>query len=358
MSKKTKKGFGAIEDTRPQSKKDRDFKFVETVASVNPVNWVVKKTWRKFPVYDQNGSGSCVAQTVAKMLGIMYWLLNGVYVHFSATHVYQRRSNKPQAGMIGMDAGEIAMSGVTLEELVPSQKMTDSEMDNVQIEEYKVKVGEIFKSSTPIVLPFGGIDVIASTIQTTGKPVMLWFFFDLPEWTVTPLIKNPNLDKSVAEGRHSVTGVDFTLLSKDHTSDKKLWGKKAIIIDDSWGTSYGQKGQRFITEDFFNSRNYFAMYFQGFKFSQGASVKPQYTFKRDLEYKPSAPVTYGDPDVVALQNILKYEGLFPHNVDSTGYFGSLTKQKVIEFQAKYHISPQSGFVGALTRAKLNELYGS
>lgn len=41
----------------------------------------------------------------------------------------------------------------------------------------------------------------------------------------------------------------------------------------------------------------------------------------------------------------------------TGYFGSLTLKAVKRFQAKYGIS-QTGYVGPLTRAKLNEMYTS
>lgn len=41
----------------------------------------------------------------------------------------------------------------------------------------------------------------------------------------------------------------------------------------------------------------------------------------------------------------------------TGYFGSLTLRAVKRFQVKYGII-QTGYVGPLTRAKLNELYGS
>jgi len=53
-------------------------------------------------------------------------------------------------------------------------------------------------------------------------------------------------------------------------------------------------------------------------------------------------------DVRNLQIVL---GVTP----TTGYFGSITKSAVKRFQAQYGI-PQTGYVGPLTRAKLNELY--
>jgi len=53
-------------------------------------------------------------------------------------------------------------------------------------------------------------------------------------------------------------------------------------------------------------------------------------------------------DVRNLQIVL---GVTP----TTGYFGSITKSAVKRFQAQYGL-PQTGYVGPLTRAKLNELY--
>ena len=73
---------GALIDTRTEAQKLKDLRFEEIVASANPVNWVEKSPsqWRKFPIFNQDGSGSCVAQTEAKELGIMRWLKDGVYV--------------------------------------------------------------------------------------------------------------------------------------------------------------------------------------------------------------------------------------------------------------------------------------
>src|SRR3989344_2481395 len=43
--------------------------------------------------------------------------------------------------------------------------------------------------------------------------------------------------------------------------------------------------------------------------------------------------------------------------NETNYFGTRTRAAVINFQAKYGISPQSGFVGPLTRQELNSMGG-
>jgi hypothetical protein len=346
-----KKGTGALPDLRSEWEKQKDYTFAELVASAEPVQWVEKPRdrWRKFPISNQNGSGSCVAQTMAKLLGVLYWQKTGTFVPFSATHIYQRRSNKPAGGMNGVEAFDIARRGATLEVLAPSQSMTDSQMDSAKVERYKEEVGEVFKLANYMVLPMKDIETVASTIQKTGKAVMVWFYFQGNEWTDIPTIKNTSL--SLAGGlRHSVTAVDFTLYK----------GKKALIIEDSWGKTYGFEGQRVITEDFYQKRNFFAAYPLAFRFDDQLPNKPRYTFTKTLTLSDVREL-----DVIALQNILKHEGLFPSNVDSTGIYGAVTAKAVLAFQKKHKVAPdteldllQGRRVGEKTLDKLNELYSS
>ncbi len=64
---------------------------------------------------------------------------------------------------------------------------------------------------------------------------------------------------------------------------------------------------------------------------------------------------YNKAEVTCLQNFLKSQGagIYPEAL-VTGNFGNLTKLAVIRFQAKYQI-PSTGFVGILTRTKINSL---
>lgn len=309
---------GALIDERSETEKAKDFKFEEIVTSISPVVWTEKisTSWRKFPIFNQDGSGSCVAQTMAKILGVMYWLKNGIYVHFSATHIYQRRVNKPQGGMAGVDAFKIAQEGATLEVLTPSQDMTDIQMDNTKIEQYKDDVGKVFKLGNYIVGPVKDLETIASIIQTTGKAVMVWYYFTYAEWTDVPEIKNINLDlNALGTVRHSITAVDFTLYQ----------GKKCLIIEDSWGPNYGKGGQRIITEEFHNARNWFVAHPMTFKFEETPlPITPQIT--KTLRYGMT------DPEVKILQDILRSKGFYPVNSASTGNFFSVTKKAVIAFQ--------------------------
>jgi hypothetical protein len=354
LFKTQEQGTGALLDYRPESLKEKDYKFEELVASAAPVTWVEKKpeNYRKFPIYNQNGSGSCVAQTAAKLLGISYFLKNKEYVHFSATDIYQQRVNKPNGGMGGADVFKIiGANGATLEELAPSQKMTDSQMDSIVIPEYKREVGRVFKVSNYLTIPAGNLEQVASVIQQTGKGVMVWFYFVSKEWTATPTIIDPSLTSGSPRAlRHSVTAVDFTLIK----------GKKYLIIEDSWGPSHGIGGQRLISEDFFNKRNFYAGYLMNFNFDSKPAQKPVARFRVPMEYSPTFKIV---EDVKKLQDILKYEGLFPQNVESTGYYGAVTAKSVLEFQLKYAVASETELkalggkvCGGSTLDKLNKLY--
>ena len=272
------------------------------------------------------------------------------YVEFSPLHIYQRRYNKPDGGMAGVDAFNIAKQGITLEELVPSQDMNDTQMDSVNIPQYKKDVGSIFKIDNYLSLPIKDIYTIASVIQTTEKGVMVWFYFAMNEWKNEPVIINSNLDlNALTTNRHSVVAVDFTLYK----------GKKSLIIDDSWGFASAMNGQRIITEDFFNARNWFAAYPIDFKFADKSSeIKLEYKFNKILIFGQK------NDDIKMLQNILKNEGLFPSNVVSTGYYGAITAKAVLQWQIKHSVADLlelnslAGYrIGDKTIKKLNEIYG-
>ena len=348
-TKKSKFVSGAVVDIRPEEEKAKDFQFSEIVASANPVNWIEKNPadYRRFPIFNQDGSGSCVAQTQAKELGILRWLKDKIYVHFSAGDIYQRRSNKPASGMGSIDVRQIAAKGATLEVLAPSQNMSDAQMDALVVEDYKRSVGSVFAVPNYVSLTSGDMETIASVIQTTGKGVMVWFFWKIDEWTEHPKVLYPTLslnDNDPSIGRHSVCAVDFTLVD----------GKKCLVIEDSWGSSYGLAGQRIIDEDFFKTRNFYAGYLVSFKFD-APDTKPHFVFNTDMEFGQT------NDDIIHLQDCLKYEKLFPSNTQSSGYYGAITKKAVGDFQVKYGIvgigGAGYGRAGSLTRAKLNEIYG-
>lgn len=168
-------------------------------------------------------------------------------------------------------------------------------------------------------------------MQTTGKPIMVWFQFGHGEWQMVPKILGTNLPYA-----HSVT---FPPPSKAGEQTFGIYeGEKAIVIQDQWGKDLNTiNGKRIIKESFFNKRNVFAAYPIRFKFD-AVNSKPVY-----------------DGSTTSLQDCLKYEQCFPTNVQSTGVFGNITIDAVKKFQKKYLIQ-QTGNVGPMTTAKLKELF--
>lgn len=330
---------GAMLDLRPDSEKELDYKFEEIVSSAATVNWVEKpkSDWRKFQIYNQDGSGSCVAQTGRKLLSIMYWLVSGKWVDLSASHIYKRRANKPQGGMGGNDVFQIMQKGTTENQYAPSDNMNDTQMDSVEVTPEEELIGKKYAIGNYLTVPVKDIDTIASIIQTTGKGVMVWFYWKYDEWLDVPEVKHTNLNLYAADTcRHSVCAVDFTLYN----------GEKALIIDDSWDkVATALDGQRVITESFFKERNFFAAYPMNFRYDQ------KHVFTKTLKFNPKFFV---DEEVKALQDILKKQGLFPSNVDTTGYFGAITLKAVKQFQTKYNLKPD-GIVGPKTNEVLNTL---
>ena len=366
--------LGVLEDTRPEEKKMLDRSFVEFVAAAAPVVWKekAKKDWRKFSDQNQDGSGSCVAQTVRKLAGIQMFLKEGQYVEMSAGF-YKLRSNRPAAGMIGIDAFDIWKNyGVPLEVLVESDNKSDAQMDATEIAQYKKDIAKNFAISGHSGIPVGDFETVASVIQQTGKGVMVWFYFTYPEWArEVPEVMKPLTLYGGEDSRHSVAAVDFGLIN----------GKKYLKIEDS--AHFGGITERWISEEFFTARNFFARYATNFKFDDQSPevpgdlpnpLKPQHKFTVPLEFIPLgtdgkisdlAKNEAQKQDVIKLQDILRFEGLFPVNVESTGYYGAMTAKAVYNYQLKHNVAPVSeldtivpkgGRVGSKTIIDLNKNY--
>ena len=337
---------GALLDTRTEEEVKKDFLFEEIVSSPAPVSWRGKtqEELRIFPVINQSSSSSCVAQTIRKMALIHNWLNEQSILDFSATSIYTHRANKPSGGMIGVDAFNIwRKRGIALEALVPSNNMTEQAMDSLKIEPHEEAIAEHFAISGFLQPPTRDIEAIASIIQHTKKPVMVWYYFTHAEYSkLVPEIQDTSLElRGGKTSRHSVTAVDFSVLED---------GRKALLIEDS--AHFGGLARRWITEDFHNERNFFAAYTMNFKYGEGDAWLPS-----PVPSKPKT-VRFGDrgDDVVALQRRLQQLGVFPSNVTTTGYFGAITLRAVKEFQSQEGLV-EDGIVGPKTWAELrNGLY--
>ena len=87
--------------------------------------------------------------------------------------------------------------------------------------------------------------------------------------------------------------------------------------------------------------------------SQASASSLCIVLQQNLSYGMSDTDTTTGKDITVLQNYLHVKGFL--SVTPTGYFGNLTKAAVVSFQTAEGISPQSGFVGPLTRAKIQAI---
>lgn len=72
--------------------------------------------------------------------------------------------------------------------------------------------------------------------------------------------------------------------------------------------------------------------------------------------RPTRSLSLGSrgPDVLQLQTFLQSQGFFPQGYKRTDFFGPMTREAVLKFQAQYHIET-TGTVGPKTRQQVENL---
>lgn len=327
--------YKGASDFRTSAEKARDYSQEEFVASASLVNWVEKKPheWRSFPVLNQFFTFKCVAFTTAKLALINFWLKTKEFLLFSPNSIYDYRANKPTNGMMGNDAFQIWQDkGVSLDAVCKSDQMQES--DPIFISLFAKEVAKGFKLGNHITIPEKDFDRVASTIQVTGKGVMVWFYFTAREWSLEfPVVMDALANPYVLEAsRHSVTAVDYGLIG----------GKEYIKIEDS--AHFGGRNIRYISREFFIARNYLIKY------------PMQFNYEDPQQPTPTPKPSYNGT-VVSLQDCLKHYGTFPLNIASTGVMGNITWKAVRDFQVKEGLHPTGvNNLGPLTVARLKALY--
>jgi hypothetical protein len=319
--------YQGVIDNQTEEQKAKNYLQSEVVASIAPVVWLEKtqENWRHFPIRDQDGSFTCVCQCYATMLGIIFQQKYGVWIDFSASFPYQQRSNKDISGCSSVDIfSNFPKLGNVYESLMTSQFMSEEQIMSAKRENYYADLAKVYQIKR-IALPID-FETVASTIQATGKGVDIWVKFSGPEWTDKPQV----LDQPTTSG-HSICAVDYVLVD----------GKKYLVIDDSWGLAFAIKGQRLISEEYFNTRCFQASYLMTFQVQNNDTVAFRPVF---------------DGSIVSAQKCFKWEGLFPANVAEVENWGNITRTACIAFQKRFNITPALGNFGPITQAKLKELY--
>ena len=315
---------GAI-DNQSESQKARNYKFEEVCAgSATPI-------FEERPYYNilkqrfQNGSGSCVTQTMANEVFKILYQKYGNEVEVSAAYPYQKRNNPNMGGCSSIDIYDIFPKlGNVLECLMPSQNMGDTEMMKIPCLNFMVDLAKLYNFKR-IALPLD-FDTVVATMQQTGKCVMLWFHFTGKEWyREIPIVLN-----EYPTGGHSVAGFDGI----------KENGKDYITIAETYKPETADKnGVRKISREYFNARCFLASYLINFKLETATIERPHF-----------------DYSIISAQKCFKFEGLFPLNVNEVENWGNITRSACKKFQLRYNIFPALGNFGSITKAKLREVY--
>lgn len=318
--------YNGVHDNQTEEQKAKNFKLEEVVASVTPVQWVEKSTWTEYPIRNQLTSSQCVCMTLATEMGIIFKQKYGEFIDFSSSFPYKQRGGT-YLGCSSSDVYSVFPKiGDVFESIMPSQNLTEGQVNDLKLKDYYKDLGKVFTVKR-IELPVD-FETVASTIQATGKGVMVWFRFSYPEWTDIPELKS-----EPATLGHSVTAVDCLLKN----------GKKYLVVQDSWGLAYAIHGYRLISEEYFKERCFLASYLKTFQILQVTpdTVKPVF-----------------DGSIISAQKCFEYEGFFPTNVPKAEVWGNITRTACIAFQKKYNLLPTLGNFGPLTKSKLTQLYGN
>lgn len=316
--------IGIIEDTRPAEQKAKDFKHSELVSSSVPVKWTADNFIPNYLTRNQGMSGSCGAQSGAKAFTIMY---GNVY---SAIPFWLFRSNFPSTGMSMFDIAEAGRKkGTVLESVLPSQLMSDEQMNSAVEAEFRNKF-----ASGYVFLDDLDIDVIASVLDA-NKHVLIAFRSSWEEFIIRPedniIEYNPN---AIPTFGHAVVITGRRLIN----------GVKCFAIENSWGDYYEFEDTQYLPEDFCKNRIFQAFYF----LPEKNTPMPTYKFFTNLK------VGFVNNDCIILQECLKSLGFLPSGMKTFPRFGEITKAGVIKFQKAYNL-PTTGFFGEMSRKKMNEL---
>ncbi len=357
---------GVIDDYRSDEEKEKDFRVEEIDPEFAEAPVINEKPLAQIKFYgirDQGHTGTCVPQAGAKMMGIEVKDQTGDFAEFSATYLYQRRVNKPSHGMAMHDIMNLSKDkGYPFESIMVSQKLGSYEAaDEVNELAYVGDVANLFRAKAYLYLPHSFNAIAKKVIE--GYPVMIFIFANRDEYHIKPEVKDRSLTTAGATIRHAITCVDVV----------KHKGEEYIVADESWGIinnpvndefeeGLRTRGQRILSRDFIDTRVYSATYFETFEFRWSGERK----IPNEIKFSFSENLQYGQRDnsqVKDLQDMLRYEGFFPSNVDSTGNYFAITASSVLKWQKHHNVadrhvldSLKGHHFGPASRAKVKEIY--
>ena len=236
------------EDTRDYQYDD----FVAAAADVPEIDWdegfdIERDLGITLKRESQNGSSSCVAQSVSSYAEVLNYVDTKKRVELSARDLYSR-IHIPRGGAYLRDGVKtVVKRGISLESLVPSYdegRPPSEEFMRVQsstVEADQVALKYKGKSYYAVA---AGIDRFARAIKD-GHGLLMGFTGSNPAWSNQDV--RPPKDGENKWG-HAVYGVGYG----------KKNGKKYIKFLNSWSEGWGDNGCGYVYEDYFKSEKVFS----------------------------------------------------------------------------------------------------
>ncbi len=339
---------GIIPDTRTQEEKDKDYlheEFASANAPIYRTKTDILPITTKYRKEDQSGTSECVPHGFTLALGIFKEPTAG-FIRLSKNFPYRFRANFPKEGMNGDDLGKVLINrGSCLFDTAPTPA-TESTANALVITQKMIDEGLLYKATKYISIKYpNDIDTLCS-VASRGLGVPIFIYATYREWAQEYPTTNDNVTLDTATVRHCVC-----ILPNSGFIENGI--KYVAVQDSAW---FGFMNIRYLSEEFIQKRIYYAMYFMNLD-TPPEILKPHHLFTKTLKVG-----SRGD-EVKALQNCLKYEGLFP-DIEPTGVFAGITRDAVCKFQMKYAkdildpagLTQPSGICGMYTLRKLNELF--
>jgi len=331
---------GGLIDNRVEKK---DFSHLEIGRSSVPTYLTkakAEKVIKQYEARNQKTTSSCGAHAAELAHSI------DTEEKHEPAFIYRQRANYPAEGMWHYDIGDILVKkGANLNKNIEKTEAIYNAYNPTQED-----ISEALKyhQEAYIVLENDKftIDDIAYIVNDLQRPLILFVFWNGKEWNTDFPVANGDLDNFFAQYRHYVT----VLPNSAYTYKKQ----KFVIIQDS--SHFGKKHIRHLSEDWITKRTYTGLYFTEL-IKEKRPLKHTEPFTKDLKFGDT------DPEVKRLQDVLKKLGFFPTNIESTGYYGGITRQAVKDFQKANEksilwvigLKKPTGYFGLSTRKVLNEL---
>ncbi len=317
---------GIALDTRSNKEIKKDWNAKDLVSGYikEPIFKTINNI-NEIPLYfrrDQDGSGSCVAQSLAKLIEVILLKKKGIHYKFSATPIYQKRSNKPEGGMIGQDAMDIVVKFFTcLEEMVKSENMNDSMMDSLPVDVNQLLsfTATFFKENNISFSYFVDnsptFNEMAQYVENEGGAIA-FISSDYQNWCKD---RPTNIDNKRTIG-HSTCYHELINMN----------GEDLIVLDESWGkystSEMGDRGQRLMDKDTFEGTAFFVGVLVLHEYKENKVDYSKYVSLPIMQYKDNKP------QVQDLQQMLLEYGSFPSNIGKDNNFGNQTRKALLKWQ--------------------------